>query len=140
MKRNKLVLLIIGFISIVIIITWILIRVLNQDTPNKLANITKAAIWRGGVDEGFWFDLVEFYPNQKNKVRLRIYNDYNGSLVLDADFTANSDCKIKNGKDLLEKIIYFEFDKLVLSNGCVFEVVYPAYGGSFWEIEKNMNE
>lgn len=116
-----------------------MIRVPNENSPKKLANIPESAIWSGGVDEGFWFELVELYQDHK-KVRIRIYNDYDGNMVLDADFTPISDCKIKDESELLNKINYFEFKKIILLDGCELDAIYPAYGGAFWEIDKEMNE
>ncbi len=134
MKRNKMTLLVTVFF-VAIIVFWAMVRVPNKDSPKKLSSIPDSAVWRGGVDEGFWFELVEVYSSSNDKVRVRIYNDYNGGMVLDADFIGISDCNIKE-EEFIEKINYFEFKKIVLLDGCEFNAIYPAYGGCFWEIDK----
>jgi hypothetical protein len=107
--------------------------------PNKLANIPPTAIWRGAEDEGFWFDLVTI---KQNSFRMRVYNDYNGAVVLDADFSDSGLCKQHLDKNIMDSICYFEFNKtdsiryfgfnkIVLNNGCEFKAVYPPYGGTF---------
>ena len=67
MKRNmKIILLIISIIVIGILVFWFSIRVPNQDEPQRLNNIPQNAIWKGGVDEGFWFELVKIDTVKKH--------------------------------------------------------------------------
>lgn len=54
-------------------------------------NVPAQAIWKGGHDGGHWIELV----NMKNDtIRFRIYRDFDGALILDADFIP------KTGNDL----------------------------------------
>ena len=130
MKRNKkIVLLVTVLVVLSILIFWLYIRIPNKIEPERLTSIPKSAVWNGGVDGGFWFDFVSEQIDS-NKVRLRIYNDYNGTLILDADFTSEN-CKVPKGKTVLDSINYFEFKKVILLNGCELTAVNPTYAGSF---------
>ncbi|RZJ75467.1 MAG: hypothetical protein EOO45_05510 [Flavobacterium sp.] len=59
--------------------------------PERVKNIPKDAVWKGGVDGGFWFQAVS-RDSLKAGYRFRIYSDYNGELIIDADFVANCRC------------------------------------------------
>ncbi|MCK6612178.1 MAG: hypothetical protein L6Q78_14200 [Bacteroidia bacterium] len=135
MKRGvKIGLLILGLVMFGIVLTWFIIRVPNTSEPSRHRSVPKYAVWSGGVDGGFWFDYIE--SKTQNKVHLKIFNDYSGELVLDADFLGTDTCLIPQGRKVLDSINYFEFDKIVLLNGCELKVVYPAYGGTYWEMEQ----
>ena len=113
----------------------------NNYEPNRLPNIPKEAIWKGAADEGFWIDVIDVDPI-KRTVRLRVYNDYNGELALDADFLEKSNCIITPfTKDYIRKNI-FAFasvsgvenrDEIAMKNSCSLKLIKPAYGGSFKE-------
>ncbi len=135
MKRNmKIILLIISIIVIGILVFWFSIRVPNQDEPQRLNNIPQNAIWKGGVDEGFWFELVKI-DTVKKTYRIKIYNDYKGELVADADFIKQTNCKddYPLNNDLINDIIYFEFDKIEMKNDCNLKMLKPIYDGSLKE-------
>jgi len=51
--------------------------------PEKPDSVPKEAIWKGGCDGGNWIELVTI---DEDNVRFRIYRDWNGDLILDADF------------------------------------------------------
>ena len=51
--------------------------------PNKPSKVPESAVWKGGCDGGSWIELVSI---AKEKVRFRIYQDWNGDLILDAVF------------------------------------------------------
>ena len=53
------------------------------DPPEKPKTVPTNAIWYGDCDGGYWVELVKM---QKDTVRFRIYNDWNGELLWDADF------------------------------------------------------
>src|SRR6218665_245133 len=110
-----------------ILVFWYSVRVPNKNEADRLSNIPKTAVWKGGIDEGFWLDVIGVNAKKKT-YRIRIYNDYKGELVMDADFPLT--------KTVLEFVSYFEFDKIVLANGCNLRMIKPAYGGSFEEIDK----
>lgn len=137
-KRKKIVLLFVLIIVFTVLMLYVLIeRVPNTDAPQRLSNIPKTAIWKGGIDEGFWFELEKI--DTINKLyRFKIYNDYKGDLVLDAEFIKNSECKndYPLDKNIVDSIMYFEFDKIAMSGNCFFEMKKPAYGGIFWEIKE----
>lgn len=101
--------------------------------PERLINIPKNTIWGGHLDGGFWFELMKKYDN--SKYRFRIYNDYNGNLVLDADFTIVNPKKKVDIKSINEIEIFFMFKYLEI-NEVELKPIYPAYGGEYWEIAK----
>jgi hypothetical protein len=135
MKRNmKIILLITSIIIIGILVFWFNIRVPNKDEPQRLNNIPKSAIWKGSVDEGFWFELVKI-DTVKKIYRIRIYNDYKGGLVADADFIKQTNCKVDYplNNDIINEIIYFEFDKIEMKKDCNLKMLKPIYDGSLKE-------
>jgi len=111
----------------------------NPKQPERLSNIPKTATWIGGVDEGFWYEIVDIDKDKKS-YRFRIYNDYEGDLVMDADFKKDSLCDIEYAlnKSILQKINYFSFDKIGMIDNCDLNMIEPAYGGTFAEMDKNI--
>jgi hypothetical protein len=129
MKRKIIILL--ALISIAVAI-FLLTTKEKMNHPKRPANVPTTTIWKGSLDEGFW---IEFVSENKDSscVRLRIYNDYNGNMVYDANFSMKSNlCNIKD-KTILDSISYFEFDKIVLKNGATLEIKPPVYGGEWRE-------
>lgn len=101
-------------------------------TPKKFVNIPKEATWIGGVDEGFWYQIVSIDKNKKI-YRFRIYNDYTGDMVVDANFIKNSLCdkNLPLDSNILKEINFFNFDKIGLIDNCELVLIKPAYGGIF---------
>jgi hypothetical protein len=131
---------ILGLIAVVIIITfgvyfWLLSGN-STEPPERLTNIPETAIWKGGADGGYWYDIVNI-DNVKKSYRFRIYDDYEGSLVLDADFRKNTSCDDSYSLDrnILEKINYFNFDKIVMIGNCELNIIKPVYEGKLLENE-----
>jgi hypothetical protein len=107
----------------------------EDNNSSKLKNIPSNAIYGGHLDGGFWFEFVKNYDNLK--YRFRIYNDYNGKLVLDADFLVNKNKKllVNSEKDIDNILFMFKYLKI---NEIDLKPVYPAYGGAYWEtVKKN---
>ncbi len=132
-----------GLIGIVLLLgigfyIWIIIGRSNPN-PTRFNNIPESSVWIGGTDGGYWFNIIDI--DSINKIyRFRIYNDYNGELVLDANFVKDSVCnnKLPLNKSVLKEIKFFDFDKIVLLNNCMLIMIKPAYGGVFWEIDKGI--
>lgn len=96
----------------------------------KPENIPVSAIWKGGNDGGVWIELVEI---KVDTIRARIYNDWNGDLLLDADFFSEN-CKglLLTKTNWNENIIYFDGEKIytkiqVNRNYCSLTPIFPAY-------------
>ena len=115
-------------IGIILFITWLFKRPCkNWERP---VNVPVSAVWQGGCDGGNWMELVDI---KDDTIRLRIYRDWNGELILDADFVS------ENCNDLLltktnwsEYIDYFDGTKIyskiqVGSRYCRLIPVFPAY-------------
>jgi hypothetical protein len=131
------IIMLISFLLVIAFTGWLLIRVPNSDEPDRPMNVPKAAFWRGGVDEGFWF-VLDGTDTVKRSYRFKIFNDYNGELAIDANFRMDTTCdsNMPSVKRIADKVKYFEFDKIVLDS-CMLEIIYPAFGGSLWELEKS---
>jgi hypothetical protein len=125
-------------IGIYVFLTWFISGPRN---PERLANIPINAVWHGSSDGGYWFELVERYTSEK--FRIRIYNDYDGSLLLDADFIPfNENCQgFLKKEDLLENIIFYNNTHIqTKTTQCTYKPVFPAYGGEEWEVIKEKKE
>jgi len=72
------------------------IRVKTFKPPEKLSNIPDGAIWKGGVDGGYWYYLL---GKQDSIYKIEIYIDYNGEsynkeiLNNEKDFVICKECK-----------------------------------------------
>lgn len=129
MKRKIIMLLALIAIAIAIFLSITKEKINQPERPIDVPSIT---VWKGDVDQGFW---IEFVSENKDSccVRLRIYNDYNGNMVYDANFSMKSNlCNVK-GKAILDSICYFEYDKIVLKNGATLKIKPPVYGGEWRE-------
>lgn len=113
--------------------------------PEKPRTVPVEAVWSGGCDGGDWIELVEI---KKNAYRFRIYQDWNGELKMDADFFFNDEKTNLTLTDWQTKICCYSqsVDSTVTlsvieeSNNPKkrynLQSIYPAYGGSDWEIIK----
>jgi hypothetical protein len=137
--------LLIGLITaaaIALIVTIVLYRFMERDTgaPKRPRGVPAEATWRGAADEGFWL-LLAGVDSTSRQYRFRIYADYDGHLTLDANFKPSdsgmTDLPLDTG--IFKRIRYYELDKIHLDTGRL-DMVYPAFGGSFWEVEKNINK
>lgn len=97
--------------------------------PPDRPTLPKEAVWKGGCDGGNWIELVLI---EKEKVRFRIYRDWNGELILDADFKYK-DCGIFKLTNInwTEHIAYFDETLVIYESSdlgkCHLEPIYPAY-------------
>lgn len=78
-------------IGVIIIIGMILSIIYlfyqNSNHNDRPENIPCTAIWKGGHDGGCWIELVNI---RTDTIRFRIFNEWSGELILDADFVPNS--------------------------------------------------
>lgn len=116
-------------IGIILYIVW----AFNQpcEELERPSNVPVSALWKGGCDGGNWIELVEI---RADTVRFRIYRDWNGNLILDADFVyencnnlqltkANWNEYIAHFGNALEFYIKNQSD----SSYCKLVPVFPAY-------------
>lgn len=112
--------------------------------PKKPAAVPANAIWSGERDGGNWIELVEI---KENKYRFRIYLDYDGSLLMDADFEMQN-CQSyqlteSNWKESVCCYTHASDESVTLNienaadKKCYLKAIYPAYEGYDWEIIKN---
>ena len=97
--------------------------------PDRPTELTDKALWFGGCDGGNWIELVGI-NTKENKYRFRIYRDYNGSLVMDADFKMVNCEKTdilneNNWSNLL--VSYLNENIGVKGVECYLEVINPPY-------------
>lgn len=55
--------------------------------PGKLKpkNVPDSSFWVGGVDGGNWY-YVKYVNNHRNMARIAVYNDQDGTLIIDTTF------------------------------------------------------
>lgn len=102
--------------------------------PNKPKNVPISAIWSGAQDGGYWYELVDI---KDSIYRFKVYSDYDGELLLDADYKLKYPTITKNNWHKIHP--YYSGDSVTTidSNKSIyFELIYPAYGGSDWNIIK----
>lgn len=97
----------------------------KPEPPPKLSNIPRGAVWRGGVDGGFWFYFVGQETDTTS--RLRIYDEHQGYLIIDANFKSKTDCSVPEGKTILDSINHFDFTNIILLNKCSLIPVKPVF-------------
>ena len=125
--RTKLLYLLVGIIIFLFVI-WLFKRPCKK--WERPVNVPVSAVWQGGCDGGNWMELVDI---KDDTIRLRIYRDWNGKLILDADFVSEN----SNGLPLTktnwsEYIDYFDGTKIyskiqVGSSYCRLIPIFPAY-------------
>lgn len=84
--------------------------------PKKFNTVPNKAVWKGGIDEGFWIHLTS---KQDNLYRFKIYDDFNGKLALDGYFKITGECKKisrMNTKELLKAIFVFEDNTILFKD------------------------
>lgn len=127
--RTKLLYLLVGIIIfIVLFIIWLFKRPCEQ--WKRPTNVPVSAVWKGGCDGGNWMELVDI---KDDTIRLRIYRDWNGELILDADFVSEN-CKnlhptVANWNKYID---YFDGTKIYSKNQldssyCRLVPVFPVY-------------
>lgn len=82
-KGNKYLLPLLGVIVTLLFIVGIRLSNHYRQPPLKPDSVPCSAVWYGGVDGGFWFDLVEI---RGDTVRFKFYDDWNGDCYCDASF------------------------------------------------------
>ena len=93
-------------------------------------NVPVSAVWKGGCDGGNWMDLVDI---KDDTIRLRIFRDWNGELLLDADFVPEKCNDLPLTKtNWSEFIDYFDGTKIYInyqggSSSCQLIPIFPAY-------------
>ncbi len=141
--RNVIIVFLLLVICLIVLVTNVYIKIQYYPTtnvPNHPAGVPLSAVWFGGPDGGTFFDLVEI--KNDSIYRFKIYGDYTGDLMMDADFKLKPiEITKKNwhreiwpfyipGDDNSPTLIRSESTTMML------EAIYPAHGGEDWEIMK----
>lgn len=121
---------------------WYFLKLGSQwpcDPPEKPNNVPEEAVWKGGCDGGNWIELISI---SSSKYRFRIYRDWDGTLELDADFEPVLCEKINlTESNWSQSITGYLNEKInIQDTSCYLNIVYPAYGGSQWEIIKEKQD
>jgi hypothetical protein len=128
---KKWIILLMGSIVFFIIVLKLLVQTDTEcDPPEKPDNVSQKAIWKGGCDGGNWIELVSL---DEERIRFRIYRDWDGDLIFDADFKYESceDFKLTEA-NWIDHIAYFGNNLVLYENEavpfkCFLEPIYPAY-------------
>ncbi len=123
---------ILGFILLLVVAIIFGEWLFNQPCPppEKPKNVPIDAVWKGGCDGGNWIELVSI---EKDKIRFRIFRDWNGDLILDANFKHQNCSNFELTKsNWSEQVAYFETtielaDRKGNNKRCSLEPIYPAY-------------
>ena len=115
-----------------IIIAIFIICLFNRPCKKwkRPVNVPVSAVWKGGCDGGNWMELVDI---KDDTIRLRIFRDWNGKLILDADFVyENCDDLQLTETNWSKKIEYFDGTKIYSkiqegSSYCRLIPIFPAY-------------
>lgn len=114
-KLFKKVIITLSLMIIMCFIIYVIIVIFRPcGEPERVKGVPISAVWHGGCDGGFWFELVE---RKSNIFRFRIYNDGSGLLLFDADFRVLDDCKekIRYIKDIHNVINYYNNEMIFLT-------------------------
>lgn len=127
----------IGALLLIVAILFFTLMERDVGHPKRPLKVPKEAVWRGAADEGFWL-LLAGINFEKKEYHFNIFADYNGDLVMDANFKMSRNCKTDLPLDrrILDRILFYEDDNIKLDS-CSLEIIYPAFGGTFWELEGN---
>lgn len=93
----------------------------------KPSKVPDSAVWIGGCDGGNWVELVNI---KADTIRLRIYRDWDGELILDADYVPhNCNNLFFTEADWEKHFNYFDGTKFYIKNQCSCQLtpVYPLY-------------
>jgi len=100
-------------------------------------NVPKSAVWKGAQDEGFWIYIASL-DTVSRTVRVKIYNDYDGRLALDANFSEKKNCVLMpfTKAAIYENILAYAArngierrEEIILKNNCSLIMIKPAFGG-----------
>lgn len=103
----------------------------------KPQNVPEAAKWYGGCDGGNWIELVRI---KGDTIRLRIYHDTTGDLIIDSDFLPPKDYQLHLTTSNWHKYIgFFDGSKLITdvikenNNHLTLTPILPAYYEEWYE-------
>lgn len=78
--------------------------ILQNSIPKKPADVPDAAFWKGGIDGGYWFDILHLNADQRT-LNIAIYDDYYGDLQVQKEFKLHCSTNI----DLLRIAEFIDF-------------------------------
>ncbi len=140
MKNKMKLIVVVIIIALASIIAFVVYSFNNNCyEPIRPSSVPKEAFWRGAPDEGFWFEIINVDSISKT-VRFKIYSDYNGDVVLDADFREKCNCKTIpfSKENIISNLMALDYrdgkyGEIWMANRCDLEMIKPAYGGRFKE-------
>ena len=115
-------------ICIILLFIWLIIP--YDRVWEKPENVPDSAVWVGGCDGGNWIELVDF---KEDTIRFRLYADWNGELILDADFVYQKKDDTRLTKANWDKYLDFFDGESIATNiirdnrYCHLIPVFPAY-------------
>ena len=86
----------------------------KSEIPVRPNNIPYEAFWAGGTDGGNWY-LVDDIHNHRNSVKLKVFSDNDGSLIVAGKFVILCpNTNITFIQDLKNQISSFDGEKIYL--------------------------
>lgn len=83
--------------------------------PERVGKISKDAFWVGGIDGGQWY-LVDSINKADKTIHFKIFNDYNGDLVVDKIFKLHCDNNLEVKWDNIHgQINAFDGQRIILT-------------------------
>ena len=110
-------------LTILIATGYIAIQDSKAVAPEYPENVPKSAIWHGGIDGGYFYELVDI---KDDIYRIRVYNDYTGKAIIDSDFKLES-IKITKDNWCNMSPYYYGGDDFGLQTYLKFNPISPAY-------------
>lgn len=128
---KKWIFIILGIIGLLLLFCKLFVSIGGGcDPPEKPRSVPEKAVWKGDCDGGSWIELVSI---KKEKARFRIYRDWNGDLILDADFQYKDCDTFRLTKtNWIKHIAYFESTLEIYESSnegfrCHLSPIYPVY-------------
>lgn len=80
--------------------------------PERIEGIPVSAVWHGGRDGGYWFDVTEIKSGPI--YRIKIYNDVTGKLLWNNNYKIEDSCKELLSKiDNIQDVIEYQNDNKI---------------------------
>jgi uncharacterized protein len=74
-------------------LTTLIKLIFENNIPKRPSSVPIDAFWVGGIDGGNWIIIEKLY-DKDHKAKIKIFDDYNGKLIMDNIFQLNCDSEL----------------------------------------------